>query len=53
MAVARSGSRATAEANRIWGGCTCREVGGVYVEKGGVHVIVPFPSPSDPTSLIS
>ena len=23
------------------GGCTCREVGGVYVEKGGVHVIVP------------
>jgi len=33
MAVARSGSRATAEANRIWGG--------VYVEKGGVHVIVP------------
>jgi len=35
MAVARSGSRATAEANRIWGG--------VYVEKGGVHVIVPMP----------
>jgi len=23
------------------GGCTCREVGGVHVEKGGVHVIVP------------
>ncbi len=34
MAVARLGSRATAEANRIWGG--------VYVEKGGVHVIVPI-----------
>jgi len=24
------------------GGCTCREVGGVYIEKGGVHVIVPY-----------
>ena len=23
------------------GGCTCREVGGVYVEKVGVNVIVP------------
>jgi len=27
------------------GGCICREVGGVYVEKGGVHVIVPFVNP--------
>ncbi len=35
MAVARLGSRATAEANRIWGGVH------VDVEKGGVHVIVP------------
>jgi len=34
MAVARLGSRATAKANRIWGG--------VYIEKGGVHVIVPY-----------
>jgi len=34
MAIARLGSRATAEANRIWGG--------VYIEKGGVHVIVPY-----------
>jgi len=24
------------------GGCICREVGGVYIEKGGVHVIVPM-----------
>jgi len=41
-AVARTASRATSEANAIWGGCPCIKLGGVYASKGGVHVSAPF-----------
>ncbi len=41
-AVARIASRATSEANAIWGGCPCIKLGGVYASKGGVHVSAPI-----------
>jgi len=31
----------TAAANRIWGGCLCKDMGGVYVRKGGVSASLP------------